>query len=103
MREEKVDLGIFVKLLVPDEMSEKELLDFVYRALQGEGHHLCDINMRTDLAFEASYRLEKNLENLGSGIKIGSSSGHCCKLHGDTRTPRQRAKDFERQESLRKN
>jgi len=92
-----IDLGLVIKLSVPEGMTERTLLDAVFNAMRGVGDPDDGVNMLADIGYYVADKIAENLEAVGSEIEHGGSSGYCPKLEGDTRTPRQRAIDLEAQ------
>ena len=90
-----IDLGLVIKLDVPEGMTERALLDAVFNAMGGKGDPREGVNMLADIGYYVADKIAENLKAVGSEIERGGGSGYCPKLEGDTRTPRQRAIDLE--------
>ena len=92
-RKMNVDLGLVLNMEVPKDMPDSEVLDLVFRASNGEGDERFGLNMWANVGFAVQTQLEENLENMGVSLSINGSE-FCIKPKGDTRTPRQRAIDY---------
>ena len=92
MRDMTIDLGLKLNLSVPPTMSEKDVLDFIYRAMCGEGDPRVGLNLLANVDFTLHQQVQSNLANMNASIDV-KGSGFQPKVEGDTRTPRQRYLD----------
>lgn len=88
-----INLGLKIEVQTPSNLSDKEVLDLIFQAAEGQGDPRYGANLLANLNFYVQDRLQENLTSMNTSLKIGSCS---IQPHpdGDTRTPRQRALDY---------
>ena len=95
-RQVSIDLGLVVTVEVPEFMSDWDACGEVDRVVGGAGDPRNGVNMLASVGYATAHRIRQNLENLSSPVRATGSSGTIIRVEGDTRTPRQRAIEEER-------
>lgn len=95
-RQVEIDLGLVVIVEVPEFMSDWEACGEIDRVVGGAGDPRNGVNMLASVSYAAAQRIRQNLENISSPIRATGSSETIIRVKGDTRTPRQRAIEEER-------
>ena len=93
-REIDLDLGLMLKVRVPDEMSDAEVIDAIYRTATGEGDPLDGVNLMASINWYVQAKVQENLDNIGIPIQV-NGSGIQVKPKGDLRTPRELSLAYE--------
>ena len=87
-REMEIDMGLTLSVRVPDEMSDAEVLDALFRAASGEGDSRHGVNLMSGVNWYVQTKVQENLSNLGIPIQV-NGSGIQIKPKDDPRTPRE--------------
>lgn len=94
-REMEIDLGLTLSVRVPDEMSDADVIDALYRTASGEGDSRNGGgSLMSAVNWYVQARIQENLNNLGMPIQV-NGSGIQIKPKGDLRTPRERSFAYE--------
>ena len=97
-RQVEIDLGLVITVEVPEFMSDWDACGEIDRVVGGAGDPEGGITMLASVGYAAAHRIRQNLENLSSPIRATGSSETTIRVKGDTRTPRQRSIEEERNE-----
>ena len=95
----EIDLGLVLNLSVPVEMTDEEILDYIYKGMCGVGDPRSGTNILANVDFALKEQMDANLANMESNIQVNGTVFQP-KIKGDERTPRQRAMDERRKREI---